>query len=53
MCISLLIYPVLSLNSQSYFIKDHQQDPQSLTFALPEQIAKSLVVDQELLLCRL
>jgi hypothetical protein len=54
MCISLLISPVLSLNSWSdLIVKDRQQDPQSLTFAHPEQIAKSLVVDQELLLCRL
>ena len=42
----------MSLNWQSDLVdKDHQQDAPSLTFARPEQIAKSLVVDQELLQC--
>jgi hypothetical protein len=32
---------------------DRQQNPQSLPFAHPRAKAKMLVVDQELLLCRL
>ena len=52
--LSLLISPVLSLNWWlNLVVKDRQQDPPSLTFAHPEQIAKSLVVNQELLLCRI
>jgi len=52
MCISLLNSPILSLNWRSdLVVKDRQQDPPSLTFARPEQIAKSLVVDDELLQC--
>jgi len=33
--------------------KDRQQNPLSLPFACPQAKAKMLVVDQELLLCRL
>ena len=51
---SLFISPVLDINWLSdIVVKDRQQDPPSLTFARPEQTAKSLVVDQELLQCRL
>ena len=44
----------LCLNWQSDLIgNDRQQDPPSLTFAHPEQIAKLLVVDQALLQYRI
>jgi len=44
--ISLFISPVLDLNWRSdLIVKDRQQNPPSLTFAHPEQIAKLLVVD--------
>jgi hypothetical protein len=47
-----LVLLLLCLNWWSdMVIKDRQQDPPSLTFACHEQIAKSLVVDQELLQC--
>ena len=50
--ISLFISPVLDLIWRlNLVVKDRQQNPPSLTFARPEQIAKYLVVDQELLLC--
>jgi hypothetical protein len=52
MHLRLPISPLLCLNWRSNLIvKDRQQNPTSLTFARPEQIAKLLVVDQELLLC--
>jgi hypothetical protein len=48
--ISLFISPNLDFNWQSdLVVMDRQQNPPSLTFAHPEQIAKYLVVDQELL----
>ena len=54
MCLRLLISPLLYLIWRSgLIIKGHQQDPPSLTFARPEQIAKLLVVNQELLLCQI
>jgi hypothetical protein len=44
--ISLFISPNLYFNWQSdLLIMDHQQNPPSLTFAHPKQIAKYLVVD--------
>jgi hypothetical protein len=52
--IILFISPVLDLIWRSdMVVKDHQQNPPSLTFPRPKQKAKSLVVDQELLLCRI
>jgi hypothetical protein len=52
--ISLFISPNLDFNWRSdLVIMDCQQNPPSLTFAHPEQIAKYLDVDQELLLCRI
>jgi len=49
-----LVLWFLYLNWRSNLVdKDSQQDPPSLPFARPRAKAKALVVDQELLQCRL
>jgi hypothetical protein len=47
----MFISPILDYNWRlEMVVSDRQQNFPSLTFARPEQIAKYLVVDQELLL---
>jgi len=50
MLVLLFLCPIWWLN---LVVEDRQQDPPSLPFAHPRAKAKTLVVDQELLQCRL
>ena len=54
MCVKYVVSSFLDHSWRLYFVdKNRQQNPLSLPFAHPQANAMTLVVDQELLLCRL